>query len=494
MMSRPLRKVLPSLLPILLFWQCDRIGQTTGVSGSDETCESCHTNQILLNNLATIPGTSDASGHLTPLTASQRIHLRLEAGEDEFADIDSIHARVTCSGCHGGMNPVSEDDAQQAMTVAHQGMVSDPSDEPAIGCGGTLCHSDVVRKHETSIHRQIWGEKWDLAVRFGGEGYRFENMPMDVQEGLQRSMLNEPATCGDCHVSRPDGLKGGFAGSEDGGNHKFIKTPNVAYTCTACHSNTVGVEWRGDLGGTNPDVHANFGFTCTTCHTEDLHGNGLIDQEITSVYEIEGMASCYTPCHSNDADDNLFHQTHWAEAGNSMKSLSCFVCHGETLKHFETGYPENYALVYEDFKVGLNPDYQVDGKPHSAEKWQVVRHYPIRRNLSTDAGTVSLQYFDALPTYKRASPHNIQRWTARTLVDSAWLTSGSYTANNCYQSCHLHGVSDEGAITGPLQTFYLMSDYLEEREQSDENLANEAVTVDENGQLFPGGCEVCHGS
>ncbi|MCF7902607.1 MAG: hypothetical protein K9M19_04195, partial [Candidatus Marinimicrobia bacterium] len=371
---------------------------------------------------------------------------------------------------------------------------SDPSGEPEMGCGGTLCHSDIVREHATSIHRQVWGEKWDLAVRFGGEGYRYENIPAGVQESFDRLMLNESATCGECHVSRPDDMNGGFAGGENGGNHKFIKSPNVDYTCTACHSNTVGAEWRGDVSGTNPDVHAGFGFTCTTCHTEDLHGNGMIDREITSIYDVEGMASCYTPCHSNDADDNLFHQTHWAQAGNSMNSVSCFVCHGQNLKHFQAGYPENYDLLYKDFQVGLNPDYQVDGKPHTDEKWQVVRHFPISRNLSSEEGSVSLQNFDALPTYKRASPHNIQRWTARTLVDSAWLTSESYTANDCYQSCHLHGVSEDGTITGPLQTFYLMSDYLDERGQSDEKLANESVTVDENGQLFPDGCQVCHSS
>ncbi|MCF7797440.1 MAG: hypothetical protein K9N11_05440 [Lentisphaeria bacterium] len=488
-----LRNVLPLLLLSLLFWQCDRIDQTTGVSEGEETCESCHTNQLLLTSLATTAGNSDAAGHLAPLSAVQRVHIRLDAGEESFADVDSIHARVTCSGCHRGVNPVSEENEQKALAAAHKGLVSDPSRDSDIGCGGALCHSDIVRKHATSIHRQSWGAKWDLAIRFGGPGSTVADLPPGVAENFESVQLLEIATCGECHVSRPDRLKGGFAGNATGGNHKFIRHPDVENTCTACHSNTIGAEWRGEVTGTNPDVHANFGFTCTTCHTEDLHGNGEIDREITSVYDVVGIASCYSPCHSNDADDNLFHQVHWAESDNSMKSVSCFVCHSQNLNHFEGGYPENTDLVYADFKVGLNPGYQNGGTPHENEKWQVVRHTPVPRTITRDDWGVALEYFDELPTYKRASPHNIQRWTIRTLVDSTWLAGGNYDAEQCYENCHLHGVSEDGTIAGPLQTFYLMSDYLEERGQSDEILANERVTVDENGQLFPGGCDTCHG-
>lgn len=481
--------VLPILMLALLFWQCDKINQNTNPDVTEQTCEGCHTNSAALAALATTTGSGDASGSLSPLSPAQRVYIQLGADQHGFSDIDSTHARMSCAGCHSGQSPVAEETDVKAMTAAHQGLKRDPSADPQMGCGGGLCHGDIARRGITSMHRQGWGQKAQLALRFSAAGTSFEQCPVEMQDGFESNCATCHATCGQCHISRPNVTGGGFAGDLSGGNHKFIRKPSETLVCTACHSNTVGVEWRGELAGENPDLHQGFGFTCKTCHTEDFHGAGNSDTELTSLYEVEGMASCYTPCHANDASKNLFHQTHWAGQGTN-EPLSCFVCHSDTINHFDSNFPSDYSKVYQDFQIGKNPNYQQSGKPHSDEKWAVVRHLSNTRNGFSGWGIPSLSNYDALETYQYTSPHNLQRWTSRTLADASWATAGGYTTATCGENCHLHG----STLSGQIKPFYLLSEYLDERGQSDEKIANAAVTIPSKSgaPAFRDGCNSCH--
>ena len=482
------RMLLPILMLGLLFWQCDKINQNTNPNVTEQTCEGCHTNLAALTTLATTTGSGDASGALAPLSPAQRVHIELGADQHGFSDIDSTHARMSCAGCHSGQSPVAEATDANAMSAAHQGLVRDPSVDPQLGCGGGLCHGDIARRHLTSIHRQGWGEKAQLALRYGGAGYSYSNAPVELSSGFEANRLLQSATCGQCHISRPIVTGGGFAGSATGGNHQFIRKPNIDFTCTACHSNTVGIEWRGELASETPDLHESFGFTCQTCHTEDFHGAGSSDADLTSVYDVEGIASCYTPCHVNDATKNIFHEKHWAGQG-SESGLSCYVCHGQAIKHFESGYVSDYTQTYEAFKIGFNPNYQQADQHHSNEKWSVVRHTPVTRDAYSEWGISALPYFDEVPTYQRTSPHNLQRWTSRTLVESSWIDSSTaYDDNTCWKNCHLHNLVN-GSSAGPYNYDHFLREVdLDAHDQQDEKLANASVTVDGGGNL----CNACH--
>ncbi len=492
--------ILMSLIVAGLFWQCDKITPGAGANLTEQTCEGCHTNIGALRSLvpnstgdSTVDIPAGAVG-VTRLSRANRVYIRLSNGHYSFAEIDTIHGRISCTGCHSGVSPVNEESPAQAMQAAHVNLQHDPSTEPGVSCGGSLCHGDRARRFETSMHANLWGEKAQLAQRYGGEGFSFDQSPAKLQTGYAANCSSCHVTCGQCHVSRPTVVGGGFAGDARGGNHKFIRKPSETYNCTACHSSTIGTDWNGVLPGNQPDVHNQFGLTCRDCHNEDFHGNGVADADITSRYATPDLPSCYTPCHANDADDNLYHRLHWANQGPA-RALSCFVCHAQSYNNFDESYAGDHSRAYEDLKIGLNPDYQHPGKPNNQEKWITVRHVPVSRNAFADWGIPTLPHFDDVETYRYTSPHNIQRWTARTLVNADWATPGgdTYNPTNCYQNCHLHQLSPQGAFTGPLKDSYLLSGYLDEHGQNDEKMANEPVTVDEQGEMWRG-CGNCHDS
>jgi len=433
---------------------------------------------------------------LEQLAPKYRVYIRLSATQQGFMDIDSTHAKIGCTGCHGGVSPVEESSDLNAMNTAHVGMITDPSANAVEGCGGTGCHDDIVQRNATSIHTNLWGEKAQVAQRYGGVGFEFDQCPADVKSGYQANCSGCHTTCGQCHVSRPTSAGGGFAGSSIGGNHKFNRTPSEVYNCTACHGGRIGADWNGEIEGNQPDVHKISGLTCSDCHEEDFHGAGPDDAHYTTRYGVADLPSCYETCHSADVSANLYHQMHWAGQG-SAGDISCFACHAQPYDNCNTCHAGTYTdeynqpggyKIYQDFKIGLNPNYGVVGEPHQQEKWIAVRHIPVSRDAFRAWGLPELVHYESVSTYKYTSPHNIQRWTSRTLADGGMT---GYTAESCYQNCHFHGVSETGVMTTPIQPFYLLSAYLDSVEQSDEKIANLAVTVDHNGSL-PGTCNTCH--
>jgi hypothetical protein len=86
-----------------------------------------------------------------------------------------------------------------------------------------------------------------------------------------------------------------------------------------------------------------------------------------------------------------------------------------------------------------------------------------------------------METWKYASPHNIQRWTDRTLVNPDWAetTDQPYTASTCNDNCHMHG--NVGALFPRKIELYLIHENMESDitgdDLSDEIPANESVSL-----------------
>ncbi|MCA9782902.1 MAG: hypothetical protein KC518_04915 [Candidatus Cloacimonetes bacterium] len=371
---------------------------------------------------------------------------------DGFAAIEPVHSRVGCVGCHGGTDPVvarSENinDLFTAMMEAHEAditytatgtpdrtqvddhaMLRDPSMLPELNCNGASCHADHVEKAASSLHNNLWGEKHKVALRAGYPS--FEACPAELKEAYSAECTSCHASCGQCHISRPLSVKGGFL---DG--HRFQRTPDQENNCTACHGSRVGNDYSGHMEGNQPDVHQQLGFDCLFCHQENMHGDGRTDY--TSRYEVEGLPTC-TRCHSQSADRNIYHDTHWQGSGAEM-GLSCNVCHSQPYTScinchtggvWSSDDPQGYA-EFPSFRIGRNSG-NWSTHPASEESYVVVRHVPISEDSYAPWGWPRLESWAAFETWEYASPHNIARITRQTQV----AATGPVDASNCWISCH----------------------------------------------------------
>ena len=124
--------------------------------------------------------------------------------------------------------------------AAHQGVIQDPTLADGGPCAS--CHGDQTDLVETSLHYNIQGYKTVMAAR----GLDLEQPA--AQEAFESHCSSCHATCGECHISRPNTAKGGFI---DG--HKFNKRPDQTNQCTACHGSRVGNEFTGETG--QGDIH-----------------------------------------------------------------------------------------------------------------------------------------------------------------------------------------------------------------------------------------------
>jgi thiosulfate/3-mercaptopyruvate sulfurtransferase len=119
-------------------------------------------------------------------------------------------------------------------------------------------------------------------------------------------------------------------------------------------------------------------------------------------------------CHPNVAPgDGIANHT---EA--HFEALSCQVCHSTTYKNCyschvaqQDGVPFFQIEPSEmAFKIGLNPIQS----PDRPWKYVTVRHVPIDTESFAYYGEDLLPNFDAVPTWKYATPHTIQRNTPQT--------------------------------------------------------------------------------
>lgn len=324
----------------------------------------------------------------------------LEAWKKVFVEesfLTSHHARFGCIACHGGT------DGTDDMEVAHDDLVPDPHPTNSETC--QLCHADLSEAHVDSLHWDLEGNKTVLAARSSGENWD------QLMEGYELHCTECHASCGQCHISRP---AANDAGLLDG--HIPSEQPPMNNTCTGCHGSRVNDEYKGrndrEEGGRYPaDVHYNpGGFSCFACHDgEELHGT---EGDYNHRYDGPANPSCTQEgCHTVSADDDirLHDETHLArlscQACHSVAYKNCYSCHVQETEDGRPFYKVEPSQMA--FKIGRNPRKGPD------RPWDYVplRHVPVARDSFAYYGEDLLDTFDRLPTWKFATPHNIQRIT-----------------------------------------------------------------------------------
>lgn len=319
---------------------------------------------------------------MPPLEAWEKVLVNYS----KFAE--TIHGRVGCMICHGG------DSSEQEMEAAHQGLVADPSEG---NCD--TCHSDIAQVNVTSLHTTLSGFISKLEARGGNLE---EGSPLD--QALNNHCMTCHTSCGQCHVSRPTTLGGGLISG-----HVFRGTPSTQYSCYGCHGARVGDEYLGKNVGIPADVHwVKGGMTCTGCHSQEIHGACELSADR---YHNEASVSC-DDCHQDvwtDTAGNPQHEQHLndftCQVCHSVEYKSCYNCHaylGEEGKPTISSDPSTMG-----FKIGLNPLRSAQ----SPYKYVVLRHPPVIASTFDYYGENLLPDFDAMPTWKYATPHNIQLHT-----------------------------------------------------------------------------------
>jgi thiosulfate/3-mercaptopyruvate sulfurtransferase len=299
---------------------------------------------------------------------------------------------MVCTACHAGQQAADKE-------TAHTDMIAKPSENPE-NC--SLCHAEIAGDYPESLHASQQGYWTSLEAR----GASHEDPAM--QEMFSNHCVGCHTSCGDCHVSQPTSVGGGFI---DG--HNFNASPSMTRNCTACHGSRVGNEFLGKNEDVLADVHFRQGrMKCTDCHTGvELHGVGM-DDSIQHRYDGEEMPRCEN-CHEEVGkvgDEIQMHTIHGDK-------LSCQVCHSVTYTscdgcHVEvsdtTGNPFfSTEATYPTFYIGRNPR-QDEYRPY---EYVTLRHVPVAPTSFEFYGDNLLPTFDALPTWLYATPHNIQRQT-----------------------------------------------------------------------------------
>ncbi len=382
---------------------------------AESNCVTCHTNQGIMEGL----GSSLPQGPQAGIAECCAVELPSRAGwegiyvgDSEF--LMSIHNLYGCTGCHGGQEGVLD------RRIAHQGMNPDPTSDPEEACGS--CHSTEVELASTGLHQNLSGFHTVLEAR----GVDFSNPAM--QEAFGQHCDTCHASCGQCHISRPSYTGGGLAQG-----HQVQEFPAVDESCAACHGARVASEFMG----LNPDVEGSVhwlqgNMPCYDCHnTAQFHGSG---SERTHRYDGEGMPRCVN-CHPKadpeQTEENLAHDIHWEQVACAVCHASgpyqnCYGCH---VGQDEQGLP--FATLEESqmqFKIGRNP------LPDEVHPWEYVllRHVPIEPDTFAFYEDILLTSFDSTPTWKLATPHNIQR-----------ITPQNATCNNCHGQEELFLTADD---------------------------------------------------
>jgi thiosulfate/3-mercaptopyruvate sulfurtransferase len=323
-----------------------------------------------------------------PLAPHEKIWVDPEFAEDEN------HGELACHECHGG-NP-----SDPNWKTAHKGVVKDPSyPDPSDACGS--CHEDIAEHYASSLHVSLAPMRKAISVRANPD----KAVHGKVDAAWDSHCSSCHSSCGQCHISRPESVEGGFLEG-----HLFLKRPPLHTVCTACHGSRIGKEYLGKNEGVPPDIHKQKYFKCEKCHTADeMHGDG---KDYANRYEVENRPKCLD-CHQKiydaRAENAKQHQLH-------KDRVSCQVCHSNPYKNCSgchvgkdkaglTFFKTNPSTT--EFKIGLNA-LQSEKRP---EKFVTVRHIPVDQGTFDFYVKNGLSNFDTVPTWKLATPHNIRRQT-----------------------------------------------------------------------------------
>ncbi len=293
------------------------------------------------------------------------------------------------------------------MAAAHVGVNASPSSLAEQNC--TPCHGDVVATYSTSLHATVRGIENGLCS-LTGEANRGK-----AKEAFDKYCFKCHATCGTCHVSKPEAANGGLIQG-----HKFFGTPDQDSTCNACHGGRVANELKGGIEGFPGDVHyEKLGFDCLTCHDgKSFHGDG---SEPANRYEAPNKPSCLD-CHP-DAESGK--GTVEAHNAHPEGTVDCYVCHATVNKSCYNCHVGEGAQSKVDFKIGLNT------RADWPYKYSVVRHMPAVSTMLDPFEPGLMDDYDTVPNWKTTMAHNIQRITPRNKTckschnnSKAFLTEG----------------------------------------------------------------------
>jgi len=321
--------------------------------------------------------------------------------------VETAHGQLQCTYCHAGTQ--SPD-----MEVAHTEMISDPSAGESNTCA--TCHGDQSEHFEESLHVSLGGYWEALNTRSTPE-----NHPA-IEEMFGNHCTSCHTTCGDCHISQPGSVGGGFISG-----HVINKTPSMTRNCTACHGSRVGNEYLGKNEEIPGDVHFRQGrMNCVACHSgADMHDSDAACQECHDTSNAEFQAksryagaqvpSCES-CHEQvgqPGDSVVYHTLHGdklsCQVCHSVSYSSCDGCHVAVSEKTGNPFFETEA-TYMTFYIGRNPEPNY----HRPYEYVVVRHVPASATSYEYYGENLQPNFDALPTWAMATPHNIQRNTPQT--------------------------------------------------------------------------------
>ncbi len=314
--------------------------------------------------------------------------------------LSSTHGEIGCTACHGG------NDAAKDKKGAHVGMEPHPSIKtPEKACGE--CHEEIVATAKDSLHATLSTFPTILKTR----------SDMTKWEAIDKARGGHCAgchtSCGGCHVSRPKFAKKGFVKG-----HVFQRHADPINQCTACHGSRVGNEFYGSRG--QGDVHvARANMDCVGCHrAEEMHAAAA--PGLSGRYHLPQMVRC-TDCHRDLQYGSVReHAIHigkvQCQVCHSQTYVNCYSCHvgkdAEGLKYFQN------KLEVETMKIGRNYDKRA---PEADYNYMLVRHAPADPETFGYYVKDAFIRFGNTPTWKRTSPHNIQRNT--------WQTA---TCNHCH--------------------------------------------------------------
>lgn len=386
---------------------------------------------------------------MPPVEAWAKVFMGTDEGQEFLNDTD-VHMRLGCIGCHGGK------DGRNTKDVAHQGLDVDPSEGENNSCAD-LCHqSDMGHFWQDSVHATQVGYKTLFEAR---AGQPIEGHPA-LEEGFAADCASCHASCGDCHISQPNNVGGGLIAG-----HKINKTPDQTRNCTACHGSRVGDEYSGANVYAGADVHFIPGrMDCFDCHTADeMHGTpGANPQTRYQEPNMPRCENCHTGATTATAEENPWHARHLDPNGSK---LQCQTCHSQEYKscnscHVGEGIT---GSSYPTLKIGRNPI------PNEREyEYVLLRHIPVSEDTFRGWGLEELANYDAVPTWKYTSPHNIRRWTAQTDT-----TDGKSGCEGCHTDT-------------PEQDFFLRPSDLEGLTPGEQS-ANQNVIVPEDFPFSFGG-------
>lgn len=311
---------------------------------------------------------------------------------------------MKCVECHAGS-------AGSTRKEAHQGLVVAPSTEKDSVC--VKCHTTIVTNFPQTMHFSTKGisDPQTSVVLLRADKSKLGTLSKALKNNCSTCHIT---TCGECHISRPATTGGGFV---DG--HNFYKQPKSTLNCTGCHGSRLEKEYMGKAAEDYPDLKADVHWIpgkmqCVDCHKKEWIHNS--NPPVNNRYQVKNSPTC-AGCHAAKAEFQAIpaHKKH-AIAQNGATLLQCEVCHSQSYNNCygcHVGMDSKGLPYYKTdksefmFKIGRNPQKSAE-QPYD---YTIVRHVPVARDTFKFYGDNLLSNFDAAPTWKFSTPHNIQRVT-----------------------------------------------------------------------------------